>query len=284
MQTQSQAFAGGDDGLSARNFARLAEYIYSYSGIKMPSSKKTMLEGRLRRCARNAGSESLDAYCDHVFDEGGLETELVQIFDAVTTNKTDFFREPAHFDVLVSTVLPALVAAGRSKIKIWSAACSTGAEAYTLAMVMEEYARTAGKLDYSIFGTDLSTKVLEQAHSGVFSEQMIEPVPQALRQRYLLKARDPRRKDVRIVPKLRSKHSFARLNLMDETYPADRDMDVIFCRNVLIYFDKPTQEKVLKRLCGHLRVGGYLFLGHSESLTGVDLPVAVVANTVFQRR
>jgi chemotaxis protein methyltransferase CheR len=283
MQPRPQVFSGMEDALSARNFARLAAYIYEYSGIRMPSSKKIMLEGRLRRCARGANIETLDAYCEYIFDDGGLEAERTQIFDAVTTNKTDFFREPAHFDILAERVLPALLAAGRSKIKIWSSACSTGAEAYTLAMVMEEFARSGEKLDYSIFCTDLSRKVLEQAHRGVFAEQMIEPVPQALRQRYLMRARGARRDDVRIIPKLRSKHTFAHLNLMDDAYAADRDMDIIFCRNVLIYFDKLTQEKVLRRLCGHLRPGGFLFLGHSESLTGIDLPVQAFANTIFQR-
>lgn len=284
MQPQAHAIMAAEDGLSARNFARLAEYIYAYSGIKMPLSKKTMLEGRLRRCARNAGAASLDDYCDYLFDRQGLEAEIVPLFDAVTTNKTDFFREPAHFDFLTSNALPALVSEGRTKLKVWSSACSTGAEAYTLAMVFEEFARGGPRLDYATLGTDLSTRVLEQARAGIFAEAMIEPVPQDLRRRYLMSARDSQRGEVRIVPRVRAKHSFARLNLMDATYPVDRDMDIIFCRNVLIYFDKATQEKVLTRLCSHLREGGYLFLGHSESLAGVSLPVTAVANTVFQRR
>jgi chemotaxis protein methyltransferase CheR len=274
-----------DDRLSARNFGRLAEFIHGRIGIKMPASKQTMLEGRLRRCARVIGAVSLDDYCDHLFEEGGLEAQLPALFDAVTTNKTDFFREPAHFDFLTRVALPAIAAAGRTKLKAWSSACSIGAEAYTLAMVIEEFSRTGGRrLDYSILGTDLSTKVLEQAHSGKFPEAMIEPVPMELRQRYFTRARDPRRGEVRVIPSIRAKHAFGRMNLMDDAYPVDRDMDIIFCRNVLIYFDKPTQSKVLERLCGHLRPDGYLLLGHSESVTGLDLPIAAVANTVFQRR
>ena len=283
MSLYAQTSADVNDQLSARNFTRLAEYIYAYSGIKMPSSKKSMLEGRLRRCVRGARLQSLNEYCTYLFDQGGLEAESVKIFDAVTTNKTDFFREPAHFDFLVSTVLPALVAAGRTKIKLWSSASSTGAEAYTLAMVLEEFSRTHKKIDYSMLCTDLSTKVLKQAHEAIFSREVIEPVPTALRQRYLMRAIDKQRDEVRVIPDIRAKHSFARVNLMDETYSVARDMDIIFCRNVLIYFDKKTQEEVLRRLCGHLRVGGYLFLGHSESLSGIDLPVKAVANTVFQR-
>ena len=284
MSLHAKPMVESNDQLSARNFNRLSEYIYTYSGIKMPSSKKSMLEGRLRRCVRNAGLATLDDYCRYLFDEGGLTSEAVQIFDTVTTNKTDFFREPAHFDVLVSTVLPTLVSAGRTKIKMWSSACSTGAEAYTLAMVLEEYARNEKRIDYSILCTDLSTKVLKQAHSGIYAQDIVEPVPTLLKQRYLMRALDKQRDEVRIIPEIRAKHSFARLNLMDETYSVARDMDIIFCRNVLIYFDKVTQEKVLRRLCSHLRVGGYLFLGHSESLSGIDLPLTPVANTVFQRR
>ena len=272
------------DGLSARNFQRLAAHIYAYSGIKMPATKRTMLEGRLRRCVRAAGAASVDDYCDGLFEEGGLEREELRLFDAVTTNKTDFFREPNHFDFLSERALPAFVEAGRTSVKVWSAACSTGAEAYTAAMVLEEFARSRTKLDYMMLGTDLSTRVLAQAHRGIYPAEMVDPVPTDLRARYLRRARDPQRREVRVASALRAKSAFGRLNLMDQSYAVDRDMDVIFCRNVLIYFDQPTQAKVLKRLCAHLRPGGYLMLGHSESLAGIDLPLTAVGNTVFQRK
>lgn len=272
------------DQLSAKNFKRLAELIQGYSGIKMPSNKRTMLEGRLRRRMRVLGIYSLDAYCSHLFDEDGLEAEIVHLIDAVTTNKTEFFREPAHFRFLEEKALPALARSGRRTIKAWSAACSTGAEPYTLAMVLEEHRQAHREQDYSILCTDLCTQVLAQAVAGVFSHGMIEPVDMELRRRYVLRSKDPRRAEVRIAPELRSRLSFARLNLMDERYPVDGDMDLIFCRNILIYFDKPTQAKVLSRLCDHLRPGGHLFLGHSESIVGIDLPVTQIANTVFQRR
>jgi chemotaxis protein methyltransferase CheR len=271
------------DGLSPKNFKRLAELIQDYSGIKMPASKRTMLEGRLRRRMRATGIRSINGYCAFLFEEDGLAGEMVHLIDAVTTNKTEFFREPAHFAFLRNTGLPALTARG-APLKAWSAACSSGAEPYTLAMVIEEYARaTRRDIDYSILCTDLCTEVLAEAHAGVYSAGMIEPVEAELRRRYLMRARDAKRQEVRIVPALRARLAFARLNLMDEAYPADDDMDLVFCRNILIYFDKPTQTKVLERLCQHLRPGGYLFLGHSESITGIDLPLRVVANTVFQR-
>ena len=272
----------GADTLSDKNFKRLAELIHSYSGIKMPSGKRTMLEGRLRRRMRALGIPRLDAYCRFLFEDDGLQAEIVHLMDAVTTNKTEFFREPAHFRFLQTTALPALAKAGRRTIKVWSAACSTGAEPYTLAMVLEEHARSA-RQDYAILCTDLCTQVLDQAVAGMFSESMIQPVDMELRRRYVMRARDPERREVRIVPQLRSKLSFARLNLMDDSYPVERDMDLVFCRNILIYFDKPTQGRVLQRLCDHIRPGGYLFLGHSESIVGLNLPVTQIANTVFQR-
>lgn len=272
------------DQLSSKNFSRLAEFIHDYSGIKMPANKRTMLEGRLRRRMRVVGIDGLNSYCDFLFEEGGLETEIIHLIDAVTTNKTEFFREPAHFRFLEERALPELARSGRRTIKAWSAACSTGAEPYTLAMVLEEHVRENLRQTYAILCTDLCTQVLGQAVMGIFPEQMIEPVAPDLRRRYVRRAKDAQRGEVRIAPALRSKLSFARLNLMDETYPVDNDMDLLFCRNILIYFDKQTQSKVLKRLCAHLRPGGYLFLGHSESIVGIDLPVTQIANTVFQKR
>jgi len=272
------------DGLSDKNFRRMAELIHGYSGIKMPPGKRTMLEGRLRRRVRITGAASLDDYCRRLFEEDGLDAELVDLMDVVTTNKTEFFREPAHFDFLRDRGLAMLLAADRKTLKAWSAASSIGAEAYTLAMVIEEHlARDRRRGDYSILCTDLCTEVLEAAIAGVYPAAMIEPVPMELRRKYLMRARDRDRGVVRITPELRSRLFFSRLNLMDDSYPVDDDMDMIFCRNILIYFDKPTQDRVLRKLCGHLRPGGMLFLGHSESVVGIDLPVKQIASTVFQR-
>lgn len=270
--------------LSARNFQRLATFIHDYSGIKMPANKRTMLEGRLRRRMRATRIDDVNAYCRYLFDENGMEAEVIHLIDAVTTNKTEFFREPAHFDFLVAKGLPALATRGKREIKIWSAACSTGAEPYTIAMILDEFCEKQRGMDYSILCTDICTEVLGQAIAGRFSEQMIEPVSMARRQRYLMRARDASRNEVRIKPHLRSKLAFGRLNLMDDAYPIEAGLDIVFCRNILIYFDKATQAKVLGRLCNHLAPGGYLFLGHSESIVGIDLPVVQIANTVFQKR
>ncbi|WP_040598918.1 CheR family methyltransferase [Sphingomonas elodea] len=269
--------------MSKRNFARLAAHIYDVSGIKMPETKKTMLEGRLRRRLRAVGVDTLDRYCDFLFTDNNLAAEGVHLLNAVTTNKTDFFREPAHFDYLVAHALPALEAQGVRRVRAWSAACSTGPEPYTLAMVLDDHAARTGGPEYGILATDLDTEVLATARAGIYPADLVDPVPPALRRTYVMASKDPERRDVRIVPRLRSAVGFARLNLMDDRYPVGDPMHLIFCRNVLIYFDKPTQKKVVSQLHDCLAPGGFLFLGHSESITGLGLPLRQVANTVFRR-
>jgi chemotaxis protein methyltransferase CheR len=278
---------GSSDHLSARDFTRLARFIQDYSGIKMPEAKKTMVEGRLRKRVVATGTANLTDYCKHVFERDGLRGEGIHLIDVITTNKTDFFREPEHFRLLVDVALPRIIAERRpgqnTPVKVWSTASSIGAEPYTLAMVLADATEQLGGFRFSILATDISTEVLEVGVRAIYPEAMIEPVPMAMRKRYLLRSRQAARAEVRIVPDLRRLVSFGRLNLMDTSYPVDRDMDVVFCRNMLIYFDKPTQQAVLTRLCGHMRPGGFLFLGHSESIAGFDLPIKPIGSTMFRR-
>lgn len=271
-----------EDALSPKNFDRLSRYIYDYSGIKMPPAKRTMLEGRLRRRLRATGISTFAEYCDYLFNHDGLVAEAIHLMDAVTTNKTDFFREPKHFDHMLAEALPTLTAA-TGNVRIWSSACSIGAEPYTIAMVVEDFIKSRRNLDYSILATDLSTDVLRVARRGIYPSGMVSPVDDARQRNYVLRARDSLRDEVRIHPRLRSKIGFARLNLMDERYDIGEKVHIVFCRNVLIYFDKPTQEKVLRRLCDNLVAGGFLYVGHSETITSLNLPVKQVANTVFRR-
>jgi chemotaxis protein methyltransferase CheR len=274
-----------DDRLSKRNFDLLAKYIYDYSGIKMPHTKMTMLEGRLRRRLRVTGMPTFDSYCNYIFKHDGMESESIFLIDAVTTNKTDFFREPKHFEYMTRTALPDILAHhGDRRIRTWSSACSTGAEPYTMAMVLSDFlASNAPERDYFVLATDLSTEVLQKAQRGIYQSELLQPVPAEMMRKYVMRAADKRRHEMRIVPKLRSKVGFARMNLMDDNYPIGDQVHLIFCRNVLIYFDKSTQQHVLSRLCRALLPGGYLFIGHSETVTGFDLPIKQVANTIFKR-
>ena len=273
-----------EDSLSSRDFRQLASFIYDYCGIKMPEAKRSMLEGRLRKRLRATGFSTFGAYCDYLFRQDGLKDEVIYLIDVVTTNKTDFFREPNHFDYLEKTVLPSLAKNGIRQPRAWSAACSTGAEPYTMAMIMAEAVEKGVISDFNILATDLSTDVLQKAHSGIYNRDLLEPVPTAMQRKYVMQARDKYRSDVRIAPKLRSKVGFARMNLMNPSYDIGAPVHMIFCRNVLIYFDKKTQTHVLTELCKCLAPGGYLMIGHSESVTGINLPVKQVANTVFLKQ
>lgn len=272
--------------LSDRHFRSIAEVIESRVGIQLPPAKRTMLEGRLRKRVRALRLESLDAYGRHLFEGGRLGQEFVHLVDCVTTNKTDFFREPAHFDILRDELVPRLCAGAGSRplLKLWSAAASTGAEAYTLAMVLQDMIEAGRRFGYAVLGTDVSTEVLRVAADGIYANDMLAAVPAEFARRYVMTARDPARSEGRIVPELRRRVRFQHLNLMDERYPVERDIDVVFCRNVLIYFNKPTQRAVLERLAGHLRPGGYLVVGHSESMamTGVR-GLSQTTSTVFRR-
>jgi len=274
------------DHLTDRHFAAIAQVIEGRVGIKLPHTKRTMVEGRLRKRVRALKLPDLTAYGRHLFERGGLDAELVHLIDCVTTNKTDFFREPAHFEFLRDVAVPQL-SRGQgprsTSLKVWSAACSTGAEAYTMAMVLQDLVNAGGALRYSILGTDISTEVLREAKAAIYPRAFVAPVPAQMQQRYLMRAKDPGQGVVRVIPELRRRVHFERLNLMDESYPFDRDVDIIFCRNVLIYFDRPTQQAVISRLISHLRPGGYLMLGHSESMAGSGIPgLRSVVPTVYQ--
>lgn len=274
--------------LSAGEFSRLSEFIYGRCGIKLPPAKKVMLEGRLRRRLRALGMDNFADYCDYLFSPRGLDEECVHMVDTVTTNKTDFFREPQHFHFLTQEVLPELIQehgwGSREKpLRVWSAACSTGEEPYTLAMFLSEFGSVHPGFGFSILGTDISTKVLDKARLAIYDHDAVEPVPLAWRKKYLLRSKNHDRVMVRMAPELRKLVHFRHLNFMDEDYGIKEPQAVIFCRNVLIYFERATQLTVLRRLSRHLLPGGYLFIGHSETMQGLDLPLMQRAPTVYRK-
>lgn len=270
--------------ISERKFRQIATFIQARTGIKMPVTKIHMIEGRLMRRVREGNFHSIDTYCDHILSGDAGEDAVEDFINAITTNKTDFFREPGHFEYLAQKILPELVALGRRRVRCWSAAASTGMEAYTLAMVLDDFMAGRPDMDYAILATDIDTHVLAEAQRGIYPLEAMAPVPAQMRSRYVATARDPSRREARIIPELRRKIAFARLNLMDSQYRVGEPMDVIFCRNVLIYFERDTQAKVIERLCNNLVPGGHLILGHSESIHGLDLPFSTVSNTVFRKK
>jgi len=272
-----------DAKLSKRDFNRLSDFIFTNYGIKMPPAKHIMLQSRLQKRLRALNITDFEEYVTYVFSKKGIE-EIVHMIDVVSTNKTDFFREPQHFEFLKDVVLHEAYNYTKQRFfKLWSAGCSSGEEVYTLAMVMSDFNLINPGIDYSILGTDISTLVLQKAITAIYPIDKVSVVPIELKRRYLLKSKDKNENNVRIVPGLRSKTSFQRLNFMDSAYSVNDNFDIIFCRNVLIYFDRPTQEKVINRLSRHLKPGGYFFLGHSESVTGLDVPLKQIKPTIFRK-
>ena len=262
----------------------MSSFIERELGIRMPVTKRVMLESRLQKRLRLHGFISYREYVDYVFSDQGSRTEMINMIDAVTTNKTDFFREADHFEFLQSRILPQLMERNTGQfLRFWSAGCSSGEEPYTLAMVLEDYRSRGIRMDYRITATDISTRVLESAARAIYDIEKTNPIPFAFKKRYLLKSKDPDRAEVRIRPELRAKVEFTRVNFMDDTYPLSTGFDVVFCRNVIIYFDRKTQERILGHLCVHLRPGGWLMIGHSETLTGMALPLRSIAPTIYMR-
>lgn len=276
-------FDAASDTLSSGNFDRLTRLIDDSCGIQMPPSKRHMLEGRLRRRTRVLGIPTVDAYCRYIFDEDNCIEELPHLINAVTTNKTDFFREPIHFDVMAELLLPEFVKQHDRAIRVWSAGCSTGAEPYTLAMVLDHFALQHSGFSYGILATDIDTNVLETARMGIYPRDIVAPVPPDMHSAYIMEPRERDRDDIRIAPGLRSTVGFAQLNLMDRAYPVGQPMDLIFCRNVLIYFDKKVQREVVSRLVDNLVPGGCLFLGHSEGAASGDPRLRQLTNTIYRR-
>jgi chemotaxis protein methyltransferase CheR len=273
-----------EDQLADRDFERLTAFVYAETGIRLGAEKKTMLEGRLRKRLRDLHIDNYRHYCDYLFGADGLRNEKILFIDVVTTNKTDFFREPKHFDYMTRQALPELAARSDGQpLLFWSAGCSSGEEPYTLAMVLSEYAETRPGFRFRILATDISTRMLARAERGVYTTDTVEPVPQRLRHKYLLRSRERDSDRVRIVPELRRLIDFRRLNFMDADYGIAERADGIFCRNVIIYFDRPTQEKILRKLTHHLKPGGYLFVGHSETLHDMALPLEPLGPALYRR-
>ncbi|SLN23503.1 Chemotaxis protein methyltransferase [Roseivivax jejudonensis] len=261
--------------------------VHNATGIKLPVSKDLMIESRLRRRLVTLNMPDLDTYLGNLFSApDALKAELPEIIDLMTTNKTDFFREQAHYRIVAERLVPEALnraAPGQSvRYKVWSAASSTGAEAWSAAMVLAEYARKDPRLDWAIMGTDISRRVIDTARKAIYCSSELAPVPRQMRDAYLMSGRESVSERARIVPELRARVRFAELNLMDDHYDIDRGLDLIFLRNVLIYFEPEVQARVIRRISTHLRRHGYLIVGHSESMMVRQPGLLQVAPGVFR--
>jgi len=273
--------------MTAEDFKRLSSFIYGEYGIKMPEIKKTMLQSRLHKRLRELNMTTYKAYVEYLFSKEGQQSEVIHMIDMVSTNKTDFFREPVHFDFLHSEILPEIIMGEtpNRQVKIWSAGCSSGEEPYTIAISVAEYAlmNPGIMFDFSILATDISTRMLRSAVEAIYKESRVEVLPINLKKKYLLRSKDRSNPTVRIIPELRRRVKFQRLNFMDNHFSVADNFDIVFCRNVLIYFDRETQERVINKLCSRLKTNGFFFLGHSESITNFDVPLRQLRPTIFRK-
>jgi chemotaxis protein methyltransferase CheR len=273
--------------ITPREFERFQALVHEHTGITLGPHKRHLVQARLGRRLRALGLTTFTEYQHYLAHEDPSRAELGRFINAITTNKTDFFREPHHFTYLADQWLPAVKARaardGNRTLRIWSAGCSTGEEPYTIAMTLREALGPAAGWDVKILASDLDTDVLAHAERGIYTDEQTAPIPSAMLARHFMRGRGDRAGHVRVRPELASMITFRRINLMDARWPIRSPLDVVFCRNTLIYFDAPTQQRTLERFLGLLQDGGLLILGHSESVHGLLDRITRLGHTIFRR-
>ena len=265
--------------LKAGEFARIRQLAYDTFGLDLRAGKETLVSARLGKHIRNSGCRSFEEYYQHVVGDSTGQA-LIHLIDALTTNHTSFFREPAHFDFLRKTFLPEWK--DRGTIGIWSAACSTGEEPYSIAMCLLEELGPGPPAEVRILATDISTRVLAKAEQGIYSAERFEGLPGLQLRKFWLRGEGDWAGCYRAKKELRAMVEFRRLNLLETVSQMGR-FPLIFCRNVMIYFDKPTQQRVVERLAACLEPGGYLLTGHAESLTGIEHGLEYVQPAIYRK-
>lgn len=271
--------------LTEKDFYNISQMVYNHCGINLHDGKKELVRARLAKRLRLGKFKTFPEYLDYVLaDKTGMEFSI--LIDSLSTNLTSFFREDQHFRFLESKFLPILLDKKRQqhnfKIRTWSAGCSSGEEPYTIAIVLQEALKGQGRWDAKILATDISTSMLEIAKKGFYSEERIAPVPSVQKQKYLMSHNTKGHKMFEVSPALRDMIIFSYLNLMKD-WPIKKPLDFIFCRNVMIYFDKPTQSVLINRFWDLLDSGGVLFTGHSESLTGIEHKFKYIQPTIYMK-
>ncbi|HVY70521.1 MAG TPA: protein-glutamate O-methyltransferase CheR [Verrucomicrobiae bacterium] len=272
------------EAISDRNYDFIRQLLYEHSRINLGDAKKVLVSSRLAKRVRALGLGDFSEYCDLLKSADGGE-ELANLVDVMSTNHTHFFREPKHFDFLSSTVIPALLPElkrGREPLRVWSAACSSGEEPYSLAILLSELLASHG-LEWRIDASDISRPVLAKAEQGVYPDDRLEQVRPDWLRRYFQKGVGNWKGHARVKQELRDRLRFHNLNLLQPGYPFTEKFHVIFCRNVMIYFDRPTQETLVSKLAGQLLPGGYLMVGHSESLSGIRHTLQSASPAIYRQ-
>lgn len=270
--------------LSAEAYRTLVALVYQHSRIRLGPDKQPMLANRLRQRLRALGLTSFDDYCAVLESHHGAE-EIEHLVDLISTNHTRFFREQEHFAALTHRILPEWaprLAAEGSPLRIWSAAASSGEEPYTLALTVAEFARSLPSLEWQIEATDISQRVLHRARQAIYPMDAVESLPPEQLKRYFQRGVGARAGTVRVKSELRERVRFQRVNLFQPDYPVPPGQHVIFCRNVMIYFDLPSRATVIQKLSRHLAPGGYLVIGHSENLLGIPHHLESVRQGIYR--
>ncbi|MCK5679678.1 protein-glutamate O-methyltransferase [bacterium] len=272
------------DKITDKEFTRFCDFVYKRCGITLNDNKRDLVHSRLAKRLRSIGMDSYGEYFELLYNGQDNEQEIVNLLDAISTNVTYFFREDKHFDFLVNRAIPEIVAhkkgGSEKKIRIWSAGCSTGEEPYSLAITFAENI-ALNEYDFKILATDLSTNVLSHARKGIYDQERLRNVSPAMLKKYFTVSRDGSR--FRVHEKLVADIKYARLNLMHD-FPFKGSFDTIFCRNVMIYFDRQTQGILVNKFSNFLNPGGYLMIGHSESLTNVKHDLEYVQPSLYRKK
>lgn len=264
--------------LTENQFQKICNLVYDTSGIKLKRGKEALVRARLMKRLRALGIRNITGYLKLIESQSG-GTELDSLIDVMTTNKTSFFREIEHFHFLRDTVLPNL---NDQRLRFWSAACSSGEEPYSLAMLLQESLPAIANRDVLILATDISRQMLEKAQKAVYSEQAIKDLTSKQYQKYFVELRNSEDSQWQVVKEVRNLVRLAWLNLL-ERWPMKGPFNVIFCRNVMIYFDRSTQQKLIERYWDLLAPEGYLFVGHSEGLSGVKHRFEYVKPAIYRK-
>ncbi|SEF62015.1 chemotaxis protein methyltransferase CheR [Bryocella elongata] len=265
--------------LTPRDFDRIRKLAFDYCGLDIEPGKEELVASRLGKIMRKLNIATYSEYYDHVTGDKS-EQALITMIDSLTTNHTSFFREQQHFDFLHATILPAL--ANRQQIDVWSAACSSGEEPYTVAFSIRDYFNGGGPA-LKILATDISTRILEKAQKATYSMDHVKGIPMPTMQKYFLRGQGEWANHFKVKPEIRSSVQFRRLNLSEPLQNMQTQFPLILCRNVMIYFNARTQEELVDRLAQQLEPGGYLFIGHSESLNRIKHSLEYVRPAIYRR-
>jgi chemotaxis protein methyltransferase CheR len=267
--------------LDQEQFLFFRDIVYRESGIKMNEAKTALLQSRIMRRMRILNLNSYDAYMKYL--QNNYDDEITNFINAMTTNKTDFFREGQHFEYLKSVVFPEFESAGKKEIRIWSAGCSTGEEPYTIAMTVHDYFRDRKNINLKILATDIDTQVLTKAYEGIYKADVLAELKADYLKEYFFRGTGANAGSFKVKPFLHDMITFRRLNLLDGQFPMKNRINIIFCRNVIIYFDKETQKRLFEKMYNVLADDGYLFIGHSENLSNVNPNFRHLGRTIYRK-